>query len=234
MDDVAKCCQCGTPLPDEDPQNRSKCPNCGSFQRSYSAHVEEAIKPKDRLDEPPLSPDERQRRVLRLCCSFMRNLAFHRAGLDIEVQRKLFDPRCAQAAFWLEVHGNFFDISVLDWCKLFADRKGKHHWRRVVEDPDRFEADLYTTLGVTADEFTTLITKINHYRNKFVAHLDEEQTMLLPALEVARRAIVFLHERLAQEVRTYEDWQGLHATAEQLDRGFTQAFQEAQRVYLKL
>jgi hypothetical protein len=57
----------------------------------------------------------------------MRNLAFHRAGRDIEVQRKLLDRRHRQGGFWREAHGNFFDISVLDWCKMFADREGKHH-----------------------------------------------------------------------------------------------------------
>jgi hypothetical protein len=44
MDDNAECGQCRTPLPDEDPENRSKCPNCGSFQRLYSAHIEETVK----------------------------------------------------------------------------------------------------------------------------------------------------------------------------------------------
>ena len=151
------------------------------------------------IGEPPLSPDERRRRVVQLCCSFMRNLAFHRAGRDIEVQSKLLDPKHPKAAFWREAHGNFFDISVLDWCKLFADREGKHHWRRVVKNPDRFEADLYT------DEFTSMIAKIKHYRDKFVAHLDQERTMLLPALDVARGAIVFLHERLVQQAG-HGDW----------------------------
>ena len=181
--------------------------------------------------EPPLSPDERRRRVVLLCCSFMRNLAFHRAGVDIEVQRKLLDPRRPQVAFWREVHGNFFDISVLDWCKLFADNNGKHHWRRVVEDPGRFEAGLYTTLGVTAAEFTTLITKIKHYRDKFVAHLDDEQTMLLPALETAKSAIVFLHERLVQQAGGSGDWLNLPTSPEELAQGFAQASREAQSVY---
>ena len=204
-------------------------PNPEQPGRIFEEHMHEGLV----IDgEPPLSSDERRRRVVQLCCSFMRNLAFHRAGLDIEVQRKLLDPRCPQAAFWREVHGNFFDISVLDWCKLFADRNnGKHHWRRVVENPDRFEADLYTTLGVTADEFTTLITKIKHYRDKFVAHLDEEQTMLLPALEVAKRAIVFLHERLVQQAGGYGDWWSLPTSPEELGQGFAQASREAQRVY---
>ena len=93
--------------------------------------------------EPPLSPDERRRRVVRLCCNFMRNLALHRAGVVDRVKDNLLNPYHPQGEFWLQAHSNFFDISVLDWCKLFADRKnGKHHWRRVVENPDRFEADL--------------------------------------------------------------------------------------------
>jgi hypothetical protein len=196
--------------------------------RIFEGHLHDGIGIDD---EPPLSPDERRRRVVQLCCSFLRNLAFHRAGRDIEVQNKLLDPRHPQAAFWREVHGNFFDISVLDWCKLFADRKGKHYWRRVVAEPDRFEADLYATLGVMADEFTALTTNIKDYRDRFVAHLDEERTMLLPALEVAKGAIVFLHERLMQQAGGCGHWQGLPTTAEQLDRGFTQAFREAQSVY---
>jgi hypothetical protein len=181
-------------------------------------------------DDPPLSRDERRRRVAQLCCSFMRNLAFHRAGLEIEVQRRLLDPKHPQAAYWREAHGNFFDISVLDWCKLFADREGKHHWRRVVENPDRFEADLYAT-GVPADEFTTLIKNIKNYRDKFVAHLDEERTMLLPALEVARAAIFFLYGRLVQQADGSGDWSNLPTSPEQLNQGFAQAFREAQGVY---
>ena len=55
--------------------------------------------------------------------------------------------------------------------------------------------------------------------------------MLLPALETAKGAIVFLHERLVQQAGGYGDWQGLPTTAEQLDRGFAQASQEAQSVY---
>jgi hypothetical protein len=52
----------------------------------------------------------------------MRNLAFHRAGMSSVVQAKLLDPYSHQhGAFWREAHANFFDICVLDWCKLFGD-----------------------------------------------------------------------------------------------------------------
>lgn len=187
-----------------------------------------------RWAERPLAPEERQRNVVSLCCSFMRNLAFHGAGMQPEVQRNLLTPTHPQGAFWREVHANFFDICVLDWCKLFADpRLGKHHWRRVVNDPGHFEVDLYTALDVSAPEFDDLITKVRGYRDRFVAHRDEERMAHLPMLESPRKAIAFLHDRLAREAPSLQDWPdlGLPTTAEQLDLGFTQAFQEAQSVY---
>jgi hypothetical protein len=64
--------------------------------------------------EPPLWPDERRRRIVRLCCSFMRNLAYHRAGLSAGVQSNLLNPTHPQGGFWLDVHGNFLDTCVLD------------------------------------------------------------------------------------------------------------------------
>ena len=170
--------------------------------------------------EPPLEPAERRRRVGILCCSFMRNLAFHRAGMQGEVQRILLRPPHPQFEFWSEAHVNFLDICVLEWCKLFADRKGEHHWRRVIDDHDRFEADLYATLGVTSDEFAKLIEKARHYRNKFVAHLDEERTMRPPKLDLPKKSIVFLYGRLFP-----------HVTAKQLEQDFAQALQKAQNVY---
>ena len=183
-------------------------------------------------DIEPLTPTERRRRVVLLCCSFMRNLASHRAGGQAKLRDNLLNPNYTpEGDFWIQVHGNFLDTCVLDWCKLFADKDGKHHWRRVVDNPDCFETDLYATLGVTDTEFETQVEAIRHYRDKFVAHLDQERTMFLPTLEVARKAIVFLHERLVQQAPSQEDWRGLPASAEQFERVFTQASEQAKRVY---
>jgi hypothetical protein len=108
--------------------------------------------------EPPLSRDERRRRVILLCCGFIRNLAFHRAGLQDKVRDDLLNHHYRpEGEFWIQVHGNFLDACVLDWCKLFADLKGKHHWRRVVDNPDRFETDLRATLEPSAFGFTRIL-----------------------------------------------------------------------------
>jgi hypothetical protein len=170
--------------------------------------------------EPKLKPAERRRRVVQLCSSFLRNLAFFRAGLQGEVQRILLRPPHPQFEFWREAHVNFLDICILEWCKLFADPKSEHHWRRVIDDHDGFEADLYATLSVTADEFAKLIKQARHYRDKLVAHLDEERIMRPPKLDLPKKSIVFLHGRLVP-----------HATSKQLEQDFAQALQKAQTVY---
>jgi hypothetical protein len=184
-------------------------------------------------DESPLTPEERQRRVVRLCCMFMRSLAFFRAGLQPEVPPKLFARTHPQGWFWRGVHGNFMDMCVLDWCKLFADYKSEHHWHRVVDDRVRFKKDLCAALGIRSAEFTKMIKEVEHYRNKFVAHLDEERVMRFPKWELPKKAVAFLHEHLAQQAHSHEDWRrlGLPATAEEMDRGSARSFQEAQSVY---
>jgi hypothetical protein len=107
------------------PRCRMRTPNVDRNVRTvgvcigFSEHVKEAATLND---APPLSPPERRRRVLQLCRSFMRNLAFRRAWRDNEVQRALFETAHPQAAFWREVHGNFFDISVL--CTIGALHSG--------------------------------------------------------------------------------------------------------------
>ena len=66
-----------------------KTPNPEQPGRILEEHLHDGLA----IDgEPPLSPDERRRRVVRLCCSFMHTLACHRAGLHAGVKSKLLNP----------------------------------------------------------------------------------------------------------------------------------------------
>ena len=86
-------------------------------------------------------------------------------------------------------------------------------------------------LGVTPVEFANLIAKVKHYRDKFVAHLDQDRTMHLPDLEVPKKCIAFLHERLVRQRNDSQDWLGQPTTAEQLEQGYARASREATSVY---
>src|SRR5689334_14187148 len=121
---------------------------------------------------------DRTRRVAQLCPYCLRNIAFYRAGWrngHVRVQR----------AFWISINGNALEIAVLEWCKLFADRKGKGHWRRVVlDDQDAFHAALLARLQCDHVAFHEYAAPVRSCRDKFIAHLDDEHVMHIPRLRL--------------------------------------------------
>lgn len=144
----------------------------------------------------PMTRRERLRRAGILCCHFLRNLAFyhswHKAGTPFKKEQ-----------FWVNANGNFIDIAVLEWCKLFADKKGKHYFSKVVDEYKRFEADLLVKLGLDNDGFEAYINEFRTYRDKFIAHLDDRNTMDIPNMKIAKRCAKYLYQwLLAQEDKT--------------------------------
>lgn len=126
------------------------------------------------------------RRAGILCWHFLRNLAFYKAGFR---NGKLV----ANDQFFVSANGNFLDICILEWCKLFGDKNEKHYWRKVVADPDRFMSCLLQSLSLTQADFDAYIKTVRDYRDKFVAHLDKENTMRPPKLRIARKSASFLY-----------------------------------------
>ena len=133
---------------------------------------------------------EKLRRVLILCCHCLRNLAYYKAGWN----GKNF---ISQNPFWINANGNFLDICVLEWCKLFADEKGKHHWKKVLSDTDSFYDGMLQKLNATEQEIDSLNGEMKTYRDKFIAHLDLEKTMYIPNnLSLAKRMVEYLYDYL--------------------------------------
>ena len=102
----------------------------------------------------------------------------HHPGLQLPAQSRLPSRRLdargklrRNEQFWRTVNGNFLDLCVLEWCKLFAGKNSMHHWRKVVAHPDRFEVALRARLRLTKPQFDEYITAMCAYRDKFVAHL---------------------------------------------------------------
>ena len=140
----------------------------------------------------PLTKNERIRRVMLLCCHSMRNIAFYRAGWMGKKIR-------VKGQYAIAANSNFLDIAVLEWCKLFADKDGRHHWKRVVEDKSKFEQGLYEYLNITKKDFRFYVKEVLNYRNKFLAHLDDERVMYPPKLKLARNAVLYLYEYLRSD-----------------------------------
>ena len=131
----------------------------------------------------------RLRRTGILCLHFMRNVAFYRAWTALSAARR-------KEQFWRTANGNFIDMAVLDWCKLFGDKNAKHHWSKSVTDHTAFLHGLHTRILVNAVAFEEYRLQVRTYRDKFVAHLDELHTMDIPNLQPALESVRFLYQFL--------------------------------------
>jgi len=153
------------------------------------------------------------RRVGILCCHCLRNLAFYSAG---EHNERI------SGQFWINAFGNFLDIAVLEWCKLFGDKRGKHYWGEVVTDKSAFLEGLLEVVTLTKDCFDVYIDAMRIYRDKHVAHLDLVDPKSYPNICVALRSTVYLYDYL----RAHEDEGGFFADAPDSASAFYKKFLE--------
>jgi hypothetical protein len=137
----------------------------------------------------------RVRRTTILCCHFLRNAAYYRTGWE--------DGRLRLGGqFWVTANGNFLDHCVLEWCKLFGDKRGEHYWQKVVIDPAAFWPELLEHLGKSQEQFDSYVGEMRLLRDKFIAHLDSEPTMYPPHLDLAVTSATRLYDHLVTSPET--------------------------------
>ena len=136
-----------------------------------------------------MSRNDLLRRVGILCCNFFRNMAFYRAG-------RVNNLHIDKSNFWNTVNGNFLDICILEWLKLFGERNGKQSWEKAITDKVLFKSNLLKSLELTEDGFNLYVLEMRTYRDKFVAHLDYDKTAQIPHLEIALKSVNYLYNYL--------------------------------------
>lgn len=120
-------------------------------------------------------------------------------------------------------------MCVLDWCKLFADKRAKHGWRQIVTDVSKFEEELLCYLGLDAATFENDFEKMmRSYRDKFVAHQDLEYSGIAPTLDVAKKAVWFYHAYIVNHEALPGD---LFELPIDIERGYNEEEQQARAVY---
>jgi len=168
-----------------------------------------------------LTRRQQLRRVGLACCHCLRNLAYYRSWHEAGQPRR-------NEQFWVSANGAFLDITVLEWCKIFGDSKGKHRWAAVVTDVDAFMPAMTEQLGIARGDFDTCRAAMVKYRDKFVAHLDDLQEMNVPVLAIAKDSTMFLY-RYLREVE--DDVNAFHDAPADIAEFYERFAIEAQGVY---
>jgi hypothetical protein len=169
---------------------------------------------------------ERIRRVAILCCHCLRNLAFYKAGWrDGEFIHK------KPSQFWINVNGNFIDICVLEWCKLFGLKRDEHYWEKVITDRASFFDGLIKLLSLSKDEFEAYVQEVRSYRDKFIAHLDSEKVMNIPKqLLIVQQSASYLYDYLLANEDEGNFFPDTPASASSF---YNRSLKEGESVYLR-
>lgn len=175
-------------------------------------------------EEEPLNREERLRRVAKVCVHFARNMAYYRAARDGD---EWITP--AGSNFWNTTTANFIDTAVLEWCKVFADKNERQHWRKVVSDAAGFEAGMLAAVGADAVAFEAVIDATRVYRDKFLAHLDSKRVMDIPRLDALWAAARFCFRHVLDKEMT--DAEAARIGLPDLDAYYRDCLDEARPIY---
>jgi len=150
---------------------------------------------------------------MQLSISCISNIAAYRANWQTTPSKS---KPIIKRDFWIRMNGNCLDMAVLEWCKLFADSNGKHHWSCTFTKKDEWRSGLFKHMGVTRGRFQTELKLISDYRNKYVAHLDDPIQMNYPHTNFMCESASFLHDSLKNDMKTKHFFVGYYYTAESL------------------
>lgn len=130
------------------------------------------------------------RKSCLLCLSFARNYAFYNASHADDGSHLVGGTVKLANQFWNTTIGNYLDIAVIEWCKIFGNEKQeKHHWKKVIKDPVRYKVQLLTLFEGGEVRWAAYWKELLTYRDKFAAHLDEDNQYIVPYLRNAYELI---------------------------------------------
>jgi hypothetical protein len=156
---------------------------------------------------------DRTLRTMQLTISCISNIAAYRVNWQ-KVGNE--SKPIVQRDFWIRMNGNFLDMAVLEWCKLFADFDGKHHWSCTFSRKSNWRKTLFASLNMSSGQFKRELKLVSDYRNKFVAHLDDPIAMNYPYTEFMLTSASFLHDSLRNHTLTKEWFVDYEDTAKTL------------------
>jgi len=105
--------------------------------------------------------------------------------------------------YWILIYNNFFDVAVLEWCKVFGTDSEPTHWKTIVQDHETFRNGLLNSIGLNEQGWNTFWQSVNSYRNNIIAHFRRIPGLSYPSLDVIMKSTFYYYEWLQQELEKH-------------------------------
>jgi hypothetical protein len=164
--------------------------------------------------------------AIKILAAFVRNVHLQRVVLGVDPKPRL--------NFWNVIYGNFLDMAVIEWSKLFGyDRKQPTQWRSLVPEAEHadFQRDLVRALGLSREEWHDYQDEIKTYRDKRAAHhasfLDPDLPTNFPRFDFALKAARFYYDWILKRMRDREEAHHYPLDLDDYCRRFSEQAREA-------
>lgn len=102
--------------------------------------------------------------------------------------------------YWIQIYNNFFDVAVLEWCKIFGTDSEPTHWKTIVKDHQAFRNGLLSSIGLDEQGWSNFWQSVNSYRNNIIAHFKRISGLSYPSLDVIIKSTFYYYEWLQKEL----------------------------------
>ena len=183
-----------------------------------------SLNPQINLNERLDFNSSKARRVFLLTNHCIANIAAYRVNWQ---QNENSKEIVIDLDFWVRANGNFLDIAVLEWCKLFAERDGKHHWSKVFKNRQEWSQLFLAHMNLSSKQFHKELSKIKKYRDRYVAHLDDPIPTNYPLTEIMLTSASYLYDALRYDPTTKNYLIGVYDSSAQFyERKFIEYSEE--------
>ena len=108
--------------------------------------------------------------------------------------------------YWIFVFNNSFDMSILEWCKVFGTDSEPTHWKKLVEehDHDNFREGLLKHINLTDPEWDRYWREVKDYRNNLITHFRKDPKIIrYPSLDNIINSTFYYYEWLVKKLEEY-------------------------------
>lgn len=103
-------------------------------------------------------------------------------------------------SYWFQIFNNFFDVAILEWCKVFGTDSEPTHWKTIVNDHASFRKGLLNCIGLDESRWSKFWQEVKDYRNNNIAHFKKTPGLQYPSLDVIINSTFYYYNWLLKEM----------------------------------
>lgn len=131
--------------------------------------------------------------IFGLVCGCIANIASYKSM--IEFNKNNNGKLKINRNYWNLVNRNFYDSAIIQWCIIFTESNGAHHWKSIFINKDEWKSEMLHAINISTDQYESQAKQIKEYRNMYVAHLDDgTENLIHPFTEMILQSSKYLYD----------------------------------------